>query len=144
MTVLDRKEKLSILLAEYNVLRAQMLQRNGIINQLFSTFGTIVIAVISYAFTRNILVGVVLLICWPPVLIVVYRLNKSDMYAAAERIKELYVQINECAGESLLKSETASGRSTIGNQGAFGEAFWPFNQLARPFANFWRRYVDSK
>jgi hypothetical protein len=143
MTSLTEKEKIPILLAEYAALRAQMLQRNTIINQVAAISGSTAVAIVTLFATNHIVVGLVLLIVVPPLLIFMFRLNESDMLVTAERLEELRSAVNACAGEPLLKSETVTGRSTMGYIPNFPYAVRPFDRLGGIFLRLWRRRTAS-
>jgi hypothetical protein len=135
----ESKEKLTILLTEYSALRAQLLQRNSIINQLFSISGTMLLALVTLGFTQSFLAGLALLLVAPPILLFTFRLNESDMLVTAKRLEELQIQINDYAGEKLLKAETADGESTMGYIPNFAYAVRPLDKLGPLFSHLWRR-----
>jgi hypothetical protein len=139
VTALDTKDKVTILLAEYNGLRAQLLQRNTIINQIFTISGTVLIALVTLVLTQSIRVGIGLAVVVAPVLLFTFRLNESDMLFTAKRLEELRSQINEIAGETLLKSETAAGESTMGYIPNFSYAARPIGKIGALLRRLWRR-----
>jgi hypothetical protein len=139
VTTLDTKDKITILLAEYNALRAQLLQRNTIINQIFTISGTVLLALITLVLTQSIRVGIGLAVILVPVLLFTFRLNESDMLVSAKRLEELRIQINEMASETLLKAETAAGESTMGYIPNFPYAVQPLGKIGLLLRRLWRR-----
>jgi hypothetical protein len=135
---IESKEKLTILLAEYSALRAQLLQRNTIINQMFSISGTMLLALVTLGFTQSLWAGFLLLLVAPPILLFTFRLNESDMLVTAKRLEELQSEINDYAGEALLKSATAAGEPTLGYIPNFAYAVRPLDKLGPLFSRLWR------
>lgn len=143
MSVTDAKDRITILLAEYNALRAQMLQRNTIINQMVVLSGTLAAAVASLVATSHYLIALILIILVPPMILAIYRLNKSDLMVTVERLEEIRLEVNDLAGgKPLLKSETATGWSTMGSAAAFRRAARPFDRLGDWIDRFWRQYIS--
>jgi hypothetical protein len=120
-----------------------MLQRNTIINQLVAISGAAFAAVGTLLSTNHFVVGCILFLIATPILLLTFRMNESDILVTAERLEEIRVQINALAGESLLKSETATGRSTMGYIPNFRYGVRPFNKVANLFNRLWRRLTAS-
>jgi hypothetical protein len=132
------KDKITVLLAEYNALRAQMLQRNTIVNQLFSVCGTISIAFITLLFAYAAIFGALFFILiLTPFLVYIFRLNQSDMIVTALRIEEISVAINDLVGERLLRTTTQPGDSTLGYVPNFSYAVYPFHRLGKLMTRRW-------
>ena len=136
------KEKIQILLAEYGALRAQMLQRNTLINQSVAGAATLLAAVLSLAVTGHVRVAVILAVVLLVPLLFVFRLNESDMLVTAKRLAELTEEINKRAGEILLKTENSAGFSTLGYIPNFAYGVRPFDRLGAPLLRLWRRRKD--
>ena len=54
------EQKIQILMAEYQSLRAEVLQRNTVLNQTIAAFGTLAVPIIAVVFFQSLLFGVVL------------------------------------------------------------------------------------
>lgn len=106
---LSRMEEVQILLAEYNTLRTELLQRNTTAHQALGVGGTALIAISAYVLTQKLLAGLLLLAILVVLVWIVLRMFDFDSRQAAERIKELERAINERAGAKLLAWETNSG-----------------------------------
>lgn len=137
--MLKTNEKITILLAEYNALRAQMLQRNTVINQWFAISGTIILSVATLLFTQSIMAAIVLVIVLMPILFFAFRLNTLDMIVTAERLEELRLQINGYANEELIKHVDQKGRSTLGYEPDCINAARPFEPLGKILSTLWHR-----
>lgn len=107
MTSLDQKDKITICLAGYIALRVQMLQRNAMLYQMFAIAGSTLLAIGVLALTRSLAIGLGLGALLTLVLLLAFRMNKSERLAAAKRMEQLRLQINRLANEEVLKSETA-------------------------------------
>ena len=100
------KEKVQILLAEYNTLRAE------IISRISSTYGAvgILIALVTFVLQQpvgiNFYTGLFIAIVGA---CVCGRFLAHDCFSAARRVRELEVAINELAGEKLLLWESERG-----------------------------------
>ena len=143
METLISREKLPILLAEYNALRAQLLQRDTIINQVLSIAGTLTLGFLSFLMLYSIVGGILLAVIAIPCLVFVFRLNESDMLVTASRLEELRAEINNFAGEPLLKSENAKGQSTMGYIPDFQYATRPFLRIGDAMTRMWHRRTSS-
>lgn len=102
-------DEIQILLAEYNTLRAELLQRNTTSFQALGVAGTAFAAIIIYAFTASIFRGIVLLIVLILLVYLVLRIFDFDTRNAAARLCELEVAINSKAGSKLLAWESDRG-----------------------------------
>lgn len=111
------KEKIQILLAEYNTLRAEILQRNTVLNQfLIFSIATMLGLVGGLAVAEKFAVSIgsfVLLTC---MIVVVFRIVMSDTRRVANRIRQLEARINGLAGEKLLEWESEHGLMRIGKR----------------------------
>ena len=111
---LSRMEEIQILLAEYNTLRTELLQRNTTAFQALGVAGTAFIAVIVFTFTQSIWGGLILLVILPTLIWIVLRMFDFDTRNAAVRIAELEAAINDKAGSKLLAWETDYGLPSLG------------------------------
>jgi hypothetical protein len=102
-------EEIEVLLAEYNSLRTELLQRNTTSFQTFGVGGTAFVGIVAYVFTRSILWGSVLTIILFALLWLVLRMFDFDSRNAAARISQLEAAINEKAGSKLLAWESDFG-----------------------------------
>ena len=71
---LTRMEKIQVLILEYNALRNQLLQRNTVLNQVFTVSGTVATTAIVVTFTQSLAFGVVLLFLLPIAIWAAFRL----------------------------------------------------------------------
>ncbi len=108
------REKVLVLLAEYSMLRAEILQRNSVLNGLLAAGGAATVALIGLAFTKSFWVSLVLLIVAWAIGFVAFRLLEFDTLAAARHVRDLEATINLIAGERLLTWETDHDLPTVG------------------------------
>jgi hypothetical protein len=105
---LTTMEEIQILMLEYNMLRAELLQRHNSATQMTTVFGTVGIAVITFA-TKSIWFGILiacflLLIIWMSA-----RYYYVNMNYAVKRLIELENEINDRAKVKLLVWENNRG-----------------------------------
>jgi hypothetical protein len=104
------KERVSVLLAEYNTLRTEMMQRYTNLTSFFTmsiTSGVTIVGIVSLnSFIHaTILAGIlVAALC-----VVIFIINR-DFSRLAAQIQSLESRINAKSGEALLTWETAHGR----------------------------------
>lgn len=113
--IIGPKEKVTILLAEYNTLRAELLQRNTIFNQflIVSIPATITIVGLIVANTAYLAAavaagGLALFMA------VMAKILMFDTVRAAKHLRGLEARINSIAGDQLLRWETESGLYKVG------------------------------
>lgn len=112
---INDKEKIDILLEEYKTLRAELIQRNTTLNQLYLGFGAAFLTIAGIALDkRRVLVAFTLLPILGCLTYLVTRIFDFDVKAASLRIAEIEQQINEKAGADLLKWENEYGLPKIG------------------------------
>jgi hypothetical protein len=102
----SNEQKIQILMAEYQSLRAEVLQRNTVLNQTIAAFGTLAVPIIAYVFFKSLLVGLALLAAAPTTVFVTWFIVDRQTRVLARRLRELERSINEKAGEQLLRWET--------------------------------------
>jgi len=100
-------KKIEILLAEYQSLRTEVLQRNSVLNAAIASFGTLAVPIMALAYTQSKLIGLTLLIAVPITVFATWALVHQNTRALAVRLRELETQINEKAGERLLCWESS-------------------------------------
>ena len=111
---ISEKDKVQILLHEYDTLRTELIHRGNNMYQLVAVAGAIVVWLVSRVLDARfwillVLAGVVVSIfSW-----FIYR----DMTKAAERVRQLEKDINKRAREELLIWETQWGGAVTGYWG---------------------------
>jgi hypothetical protein len=111
------KEKISILLAEYNTLRAEVLAARGNVAQAVGIFAASILADCAFGGTIIITQGVTWWVVLPifiGVSIVIYFVglacwNDKNTQSFTRRLRQIEKQIYELTGEPLLIWETVYG-----------------------------------
>jgi hypothetical protein len=108
---MDTKDKLSVLLAEYNALRAEVLAARNV-GQGASIFFTVIMANFAFGFSVGkayleapILIGMFAVFCFGSL----FAWNENNTISFTRRLRELETEINALAGERLLRWETVHG-----------------------------------
>lgn len=107
-------EKISVLLHEYNTLRAEIINKGNHLYQLFALCGILFIWIVGHPVDRRFWISIfasltLLLVGWW----FIYR----DVEKAAERLREIEKMINDLADEDLLVWETRWGGAVTGYWG---------------------------
>src|SRR5262249_45274512 len=90
------KEKITILLAEYNTLRAEILQRNTVLNQFLIFTSATAIGLIGGLFaTDKYLYSLLSFIVLSVLIITVYRAVIANTFVLAEQVRRLEHDINK-------------------------------------------------
>ncbi len=118
------KEKLTVLLKEYDSLRAEVLARTNHIYQLFAIAG----GAATWLLSRSIDGRFWLLMCGlATVVLAGWWTSVRDIKKCATRIGELETKVNELVGEDLLQWEKYFGGEATG--------FFTTKPLKRPTSN---------
>jgi hypothetical protein len=103
---MDQKDKIQILLAEYNTLRNELIARTGYGFQIGAAIAALITWLLQQEFTTGAFLGFIfviggaLLFAW---------VNVRDWNKAAAEVRDLEDEINNRAGEHLLTHERLSG-----------------------------------
>ena len=111
---MSTNDKVLTLLAEYNSLRSEIMQRNSVFNQYCVIAIPATVAAVTLVYTAYPPAGVLVLAVIVFLLFFVFRLIEYDTLAAAKRVRELETVLNEMAGEKLVCWETDNGLNTLG------------------------------
>jgi hypothetical protein len=113
---LSQKDRIQILLNEYNTLRSEIMARTGYGFQLLPLGGAVITWLIQTLLTIKATLSIfsvwflgIAIFIISVVYIMANCVNARDLKAAARRVKELEHEINSRAGEHLLIWETLSG-----------------------------------
>jgi len=120
-------EKIQVLLAEYNALRAEVLERNLVLNQFLTISvagGITIITIIAIGGNPTAALGIAitLFVIIPPIILLIFKILEFDTLAAAKRLRELENIINAIAQEELLVWETKNGIYSVGYKARFKAA----------------------
>lgn len=107
----SNEQKIQILMAEYQTLRAEVLQRNTVLNQTLAAFGTLAVPIIAVVLSRSLIVGFALLLGAPCTVFTTWLIVDRQTRVLAQRLREIEQEINTKAGETLLRWE--SGRAGL-------------------------------
>jgi hypothetical protein len=120
---LEKRDRILILLAEYNTLRIECQHRLTLFIQSTGIALTVVIGLVGVAITNAQLPALYYLgggaLFFYAVLVVLIDINVAQL---AKRVRELEGEINKIAGERLLKWETEYG---------WGRALFPSRYFRR-------------
>ena len=107
---LTKRDKSQILIAEYNTLRAEILQRSSWQIQMWTVAGAQVVVILGFAIIYSHIYAGVIMLCITT-LIVGWSLlyNDQDMRIIAHHVRALEVQINALADDELLSWERERG-----------------------------------
>lgn len=102
--------KIQVLLAEYAALRAEILSRSAAKFQISTVAGTATVAIIAFS-VANELIGVGVLLILTTAALVLFGLKMLDLITrrVAAQLRRIETQVNELAGERLLRWENESG-----------------------------------
>lgn len=106
-------QKITILLAEYGTLRAEILQRNSALSSGLMV-GLPAISGIVPLFAQSIPRAVLAFVFFVVVLIAAYRIILFDILRLARRVRQIEAEVNERANEKLLVWETEQGFERVG------------------------------
>jgi fatty acid desaturase len=117
-TILEGKDKIHILLQEYNALRSEMLQRINAMMQWIVVGAAATIGLITLIWGNRTdpqlrFLVILLVVVWCLIFLGLIFLIR-DRNKLSRRIRELEKDINHRAGETLLVWETRWGRSATG------------------------------
>jgi hypothetical protein len=112
-------DKVQVLLAEYNSLRSEIMQRNSVFNQYCVISVPASVAAVTVVYTAFPPLGVILFMVICLLLYVVFRIIEFDTLSAATRVRALEAEINELSGERLLIWESEHGLSKVGYRDRF-------------------------
>jgi hypothetical protein len=109
-TLIGPKDRVFVLMQEYNSLRTEMIHRHNNIYQLYAVAGGLFVWLLSSrTMSMRYLIGLgVSIVAF--VLILLWSLF-LDMFNAAKRVKEIEAKVNELVGEKLLVWEKEWGGS---------------------------------
>jgi hypothetical protein len=128
----EKKQEIQILLAEYNTLRAEIIQRGSWQIQMWSVAGTVTVALLGFAVAYGAI--------WQSILLLLFAIglfaggilyNDQDIRFIAARVRELELEINTLAGRELLVWEGRGGLAAIG----YGERIKKLIKLLSPNSN---------
>ena len=111
--------KISILLHEYDTLRAELIQRHSALLQAIGVFAAVLVGLTVVLFTKvpftlfdslfnTLVIGVLIAIPSEVFFLTVLAIN-HDVERAARRVREIETAVNDLVGEKLLKWESKSG-----------------------------------
>jgi hypothetical protein len=106
-------EKVQILLAEYNTLKAQIISRGATSVQVIA-IGVAALAVSASLLKDNLRLGLVVFLSLLIGVGVQARLTNRDLLEEAAQVRRLEAEINSRAREKLLTWETSNGRAQTG------------------------------
>lgn len=101
------EQKIQILMAEYQTLRTEVMQRNSVLNAAIASFGTLAVPITALVFTQSTLVGWALLAGVPGMVFGTWYMVHQNTKVLAKRLRELEGEINTKAGETLLQWESS-------------------------------------
>lgn len=102
----SQKDKIQILLAEYNTLRNELIARTGYGFQIGAAIAAIVTWLLQWPFSAASFLGFLIVVGGT---LIFARVNVRDWEKAAAEVRELEHEINSRAGEHLLTHERLSG-----------------------------------
>jgi hypothetical protein len=102
----EQKDKIQILLAEYNTLRNELIARTGYGFQIGAAIAAIITWLLQQSLTAGSFLGFVFVIGGT---LLFARINVRDWAKAAAEVRDLEHEINSRAGEHLLSHERLSG-----------------------------------
>ncbi|MGL9621564.1 hypothetical protein QRQ56_26460 [Bradyrhizobium sp. U531] len=109
-------DKIWILLAEYNTLRAEVLAARSYMGQGAGIFAAALMANIAFGYSAGkdylaltIILGMLTLVYF----VALFAWNEKNTISATARLRELEAEINSLAGERLLLWETVYGYGGI-------------------------------
>jgi hypothetical protein len=104
---LEKRDRILVLLAEYNTLRTECQHRLTLLMQWTGIAITVIVGLLGFAISNVQLSGLYYLtgavFFLYAVLVIVIGINVAQL---AKRVRELEKQINDVAGERLLRWET--------------------------------------
>jgi hypothetical protein len=110
---MDENQKISILIAEYNTLRAEVLAARSYVAQAFGITAGVAMGILGFAFSANLSVPkwAVFAVGAVAVTYLVGTVVWNDINTRkfTKRIRALEADINTRSGETLLRWETDSG-----------------------------------
>jgi hypothetical protein len=106
----SKRDQIQILLAEYNTLRAEIIQKGIAQIQMLTVTGTAVVAILGFAIVYNaIYAGAILLIVALILMSFGILYNHQDIGIIATHVRKLEARINNLIGHELLSWEGKSG-----------------------------------
>lgn len=123
---MEEKDKITIMLEEYRTLRAELLQRNTIMYQIYAISGTIgaatsVIMIQYHAY----LAGLVIILALGIWITLTTSIIRYDSRAASTRIRQIEAEINRRSQDTLLCWETQYGLHAAGLRSRIKSALEP-------------------
>jgi hypothetical protein len=107
-----QKDKITILLSEYNTLRSELVARTGFGFQI-GAVGVVLITWLLHELKDNAHWYLLVIFVCIPIVILYIKVNKRDIWRLARRLKELEYEINSRAREYLLVWETLWGAAQM-------------------------------
>jgi hypothetical protein len=106
----SQKDQIQVLLAEYNTLRAETIQRGSWQIQMWTVAGAQTVVILGFTIIYNhIYAGITLLGIATLVVSIGLLYNDQDIRIIAAHIRTLETRINTLAGEELLSWERKVG-----------------------------------
>jgi hypothetical protein len=116
--VLGTKDKIQILLAEYNTLRSEIITRGGTGFQIIAIAAGLLALLLQRQIDTRFVIGCIVLVAGTAAFTWIITGNIGKL---SRRITEIEKDINKRAGETLLSWETAHGEAYGDDQvGIFG------------------------
>lgn len=118
------RDKIDILLAEYETLRYELVHRSGLQGQTLGAAAAALAAIVVYGMTSEdycttgYLVALVLVFGF-----LVIRYLHLDICMQADRVKQIESSVNQLAGETLMRWESKFGIDQIGYLRRFRDIF---------------------
>ena len=110
-------------------LRAEIISRNAVLNQIFTACGAAFVAIIGIILTYSWRAGVILMPLLMAVVLFAFRYIEYDILAAAARLRGIEADVNARAGERLLTWETDNGLYKTGYGARFRYVALPLCQV---------------
>jgi hypothetical protein len=109
---MNAMDKIWVLLAEYNTLRAEVLAARNNVGQGAGIFSAAIMANFAFGFSaasKNSAIPIIIGILAVAYFACLFAWNENNTISVTKRIRELEAQINGLAGERLLLWETVHG-----------------------------------
>lgn len=117
---ISKDTKIEVLLAEWESLRTEAMQRDTSLNQVLLYGGGAIVAIAGYlATTTTFFLGLVLLLLGICLVFFAFKMVEYDVRHLSARLRDVEAQVNGLAGEDLLKWETTRGLLTEGYASRF-------------------------
>ena len=107
------KEKLQVLLAEYNTLRTQIIARGTLTVQII-TIGVAALAATAAWLNQQPILAIAVFLFLLMTVVIIGRMTRRDLDEEAAHVTKLEGRINQIVGEDLLTWEAKHGRVGAG------------------------------